>query len=69
MQEIITLEDYVERGYFGENVAEVNGMTKFWLRKVIAQERGEKFFWQDLKKISALMIHMKMIIDTPLFYI
>jgi len=47
MTESKTLVDYLETGYFGENLACVREMPRFWIRKVLCQEKGEKFFFQD----------------------
>ena len=50
MKENRTLGEYMEMGYFGEQPEDVKEMPSFWLRKVIAQERGERFFCQDFNE-------------------
>lgn len=40
----------MEMGYFGEQPEDVKEMPSFWLRKVIAQERSERFFCQDFNE-------------------
>lgn len=41
------LKSYVENGYFGDEVSDTEGVSRYWLRKIIAQENGEFIFNQD----------------------
>ena len=44
-----TLRSYVESGYFGEDISNTKEISRYWLRKIIAQEDGEVFFNQDYR--------------------
>lgn len=41
------VRSYVESGYFGEDISDTKEISRYWLRKIIAQENGEVFFNQD----------------------